>query len=70
MALGFSMQNRDSAEASDIKQGTALPAEVAHDYIREMLAELAGIAETAQLSDLSALLNVTLKAVDIKGHVL
>lgn len=64
------MQNIDKAASSETNTTAILTADVAHGYIREMLAELAGIAETAQLRELSALLNVTLKAVDIKGQVI
>lgn len=61
------MKNIDKAMAPEPDITASLTAEVAHNYIRDMLAELAGIADTAQLGELSALLNVTLQAVDIKA---
>lgn len=64
------MQNTHSTQKKKTQPPPPLPATVAHSYVREMLAELAGIANSARLEDLAALLTVTLKAVDIQGREL
>ena len=46
-------------------QNSELPADAAHSYICEMLAELTQIAEGANLKDLAGLLSLTVAAASL-----
>lgn len=56
--------NTDAALAPEINSNMPLPAEAAYHYIGDMLVELCAIAEQAQLKDLTALLRLSVAAVE------
>lgn len=45
-----------------------IPANIAHNYVTDMLSELTQIAKDAKLTDLTALLEITVAAAKINGR--